>query len=462
MTRHVLVWSALFGLVAGGLFLVGGMAFRGHGGGGDDPSLPAENGDLGETHPITTDMGFAVKPKPIGDTVNKGLKYLISQQHEDGGWGQGGGWRSADQGGGRVEGAGVQDPSDVGNTCIATLALLRAGNTPSDGPYARNVARAIQFICKNVDKADKDSLWVTPVRNTQLQSKIGPYIDTFMASLVMAEVKGKMGSDESEKQLLVALDKTVHKIEKNQKANGTWANEGWAAVISQGIATKGLNRAKQVGVVVSDEVLVRAEKWGKENFDARSGTFGKPGAAGLTATEVSVAGAADSVGDAGVPLYSAAQTVSSVQESVNTNRVKQPQLKKLVAEPSTPAAVKDKAQKELDRFGETEKVLEAQTNALSRQISDQAFVQGFGSNGGEEFLSYLNISETLLVKGGKDWEKWDKTMSEGLTRAQDKDGSWSGAHCITGKTFCTAAAMLVLMADRAPVPVAAKMKETDK
>jgi hypothetical protein len=50
-------------------------------------------------------------------------------------------------------------------------------------------------------------------------------------------------------------------------------------------------------------------------------------------------------------------------------------------------------------------------------------------------------------------------MTENLNRIQDKDGGWSGHHCITGRTFCTATALLVLMADRAPVPLAAKIKE---
>jgi hypothetical protein len=70
----------------------------------------------------------------------------------------------------------------------------------------------------------------------------------------------------------------------------------------------------------------------------------------------------------------------------------------------------------------------------------------------------MNISEALAAKGGADWEAWDKAMADNLTRIQDRDGSWSGSHCITGKTFCTATALLVLMADRAPVPVAAKVK----
>ena len=67
----------------------------------------------------------AVKPKSIAEQTKKGLAYLVSQQQENGGWGQGGGWRSANQG--RVEGGEVQDPPDVGNTAIAALALIRAG-----------------------------------------------------------------------------------------------------------------------------------------------------------------------------------------------------------------------------------------------------------------------------------------------------------------------------------------------
>jgi hypothetical protein len=43
-------------------------------------------------------------------------------------------------------------------------------------------------------------------------------------------------------------------------------------------------------------------------------------------------------------------------------------------------------------------------------------------------------------------------MTENINRVQNKDGSWSGHHCITGRTFCTGTALLVLMADRAPIP----------
>ncbi|HAO19564.1 MAG TPA: hypothetical protein DCQ37_03120 [Desulfobacteraceae bacterium] len=92
-------------------------------------------------------------------------------------------------------------------------------------------------------------------------------------------------------------------------------------------------------------------------------------------------------------------------------------------------------------------------------MNDQQFVAGFGSNGGEEFLSHLNIGESLFIAGGQEWEQWDKKMSDNINRIQNNDGSWTGHHCITGRTFCTSAALLVLMIDRMPKPLADKIKQ---
>ena len=80
-------------------------------------------------------------------------------------------------------------------------------------------------------------------------------------------------------------------------------------------------------------------------------------------------------------------------------------------------------------------------------------------NGGEEFLSYMNIGESLVVKGGDVWKSWDKSISQNLYRVQNNDGSWSGHHCITGRTFCPSAALVVLMVDRSPQPISEKMQK---
>src|SRR5690606_24281747 len=115
----------------------------------------------------------------------------------------------------------------------------------------------LKFFLDKVEKADKDSLHVTDVRGTQLQSKIGPYVDTFLVNLVLAEMKGKAGPEE--KRLTAALKKTMNKIVKHQNEKGGFANNGgWAPTLSVGIANKSFARARQNGVQFDTQVLTRA------------------------------------------------------------------------------------------------------------------------------------------------------------------------------------------------------------
>ncbi len=412
-------------------------------------------------------MGTAVKPKPLSDQVKKALAWLVQQQKDDGGWGQGGGWRTSGQGGGRVEGQEVKDPPDVGNTCFAVLALLRAGNTPKDGPYAKNMAKAVEFICAHVEKSDDKTLYVTAVRDTQLQSKIGPYVDTFLVSMVLSELKGKMPDVKLEKRMLVSLNKTVGKMAKHQKADGTFdGNTGWASVLSQGLANKGFARASQAGIELPKAAIVRVQEQVAASFDGKAGGF-RAGGSGLVG-DVGVGGllgkaggvpASSAPSDAGVGIYTASSYLTNVADVSNTLRRDEQKARETLAKKDASKEDKEKAQKTLKDVEKNEKLRQEATAAVVKQLDQPAFVQGFGSNGGEEFLSFMNLSEALLLKGGKEWEKWDKEVTASVTRVQDKDGSWSGHHCITGKTFCTAGALLVLMADRAPIPVVAKGQE---
>ena len=58
--------------------------------------------------------------------IEKGLKYLVSVQNRDGSW--------------RTNGSTGGYPTAM--TSLAGLALLSAGNTPTQGPYSRNVSSA--------------------------------------------------------------------------------------------------------------------------------------------------------------------------------------------------------------------------------------------------------------------------------------------------------------------------------
>jgi len=375
----------------------------------------------------------AVKPKPLSDNVKKGLDWLVRRQHENGGWSQG---EESAQMGHSMDS--LRDQPNVGDTCVAILALVRAGSTPKEGPYAENIRKGLDFVCRSVEGADGPSLYVTSVRGTRLQQKLGTYIDTFLSSMVLAEVKGQMADEKGKKRVLEALETVVSKIQRNQKADGTFGETGWANSLSTAMASKGLNRAAQNGQQVDDKTLDRARTEGQQNFDRAAGRF-------------------DPKASAGVDLYASASSLTKMRESSNTYRATRDELQRQLAAPQTTAEKKDEIRRTLDKYEKNEEFLKQAQDAVARKLDDQRFLAGFGSNGGEEFLSYMNIGESLVVDGGKAWEEWDKKMTDNLNRIQNADGSWTGHHCITGRTFCTSAALLCLMVDRAPVPVAARI-----
>jgi hypothetical protein len=371
--------------------------------------------------------------KPLTESVKRGLVYLIDQQQANGGWSQG--EESVNMGPALNN---LTNVANVGDTCIATLALIRAGNYPNSGANKKNVDKAINFVCNSIEKSDNNSLSITDIQGTRIQLKLGPKIDTFLASLTLAEAKGHMLDKPGEQRLTAALDKVIYKIEHHQDNDGTLASGGWAPIHAQAIATKGLNRAKQEGANVSDEVLKKAESFAKNSFDAKDNKFKTAGSP--------------------VPLYAAGAALGGLQESINTNRQMQASVNKVLLDKKASKEEHDSAKAKLERFSQAD---QAQTQAISAvvgRMNDDSFVRGFGCNGGEEFLSYLEIGEALKANDLNKFHEWDTKISENLSHVQCNDGSWSGQHCITSRTFCTAAALLVLMVDRSPGATAEKLK----
>ena len=431
--------------------------------------------------PASTEAVKRPEPAPLAEASKKGLAYLAGQQNADGGWGQGGGWRTGESG--RVEGENVKDPSDVGNTCVAVLALVRSGSLPTSGEYATHVTKGIDFICANVEKADRQSIWVTDVRDTQLQSKIGRYVDTFLAALVLSELKGTTPADKGGSRIDEALKKVIAKIESNQKEDGTFAgNGGWASVLSQGLCSKALNRAAQNGVAVKAEVLQRDFAQAAGQLEASGVVTGPPADVPATAPEDGDAVVEPSddgpreksecqeesagkpvarpsrsaAGDAGIKLYNYSANGARISDLKNTHDRQRREVAAVLESKTTSEQEKGQAREKLRQFDRVAATQKQAVDEIIKQLDDERFVAGFGNNGGEEFLSHMNISETLCAQGGKDWQRWNKSISSVISKVQNGDGSWSGHHCITGRTFCTSAALLTLMADRAPIPLAAK------
>lgn len=164
--------------------------------------------------------------------------------------------------------------------------------------------------------------------------------------------------------------------------------------------------AQQKGVVVSQATMAQVQSYTAEVAQVGSGVPRAGGAGGSSTASVSVA-------SAGVPLYQDAQALE-----------------------------------QLSRTEKDRKQNARQIRVMTTRLADPQHVMGFGSFGGEEFFSYLNISDSLHRAGGEDWAKWNGDMKSKLVKLQNEDGSWAGHHCITGRVAVTSAAILVMLVDR--------------
>ena len=257
MRRHLIGLA----LVVPAAVAVGVVLMRtGYVGAEDGPKPSAPRGAEAIPDRGTGAWTSAVDPKPLSGHVSKGLAWLAEHQNSDGGWGQGE-EAAGMRGGGQSDT--LRDKSNVADTCIAALALIRSGSTPKAGTYRDAVAKAVRFVEGSVEASDSQTISVTTVQGTRVQGKLGPNIDTFLASLLLAEVKGSMGDPAEDRRALSALDKVIGKIQRHQKADGSFEGGGWAPVLAEAICGKGINRARQNGANVPQEILANSENGAK-------------------------------------------------------------------------------------------------------------------------------------------------------------------------------------------------------
>jgi hypothetical protein len=78
---------------------------------------------------------------------------------------------------------------------------------------------------------------------------------------------------------------------------------------------------------------------------------------------------------------------AAMQASANANHQMQERLEQVATSPTTSPAMVLDAKMQLRRIADNDKDLAAAQDAVVGQMQDKKFIAGFGSNGGEEFLS---------------------------------------------------------------------------
>lgn len=352
-------------------------------------------------------------------SVRDGLTWLAEAQLLNGGYGAG-----------NHNAQDIRNPHEVAadpaTTAMVAMALLRSGTTLAHGPYAKNLQSALQFLVKTVEESPKESPFITTVRGTQIQTKLGDHIDAvltaqFFSALLDRKIKGS-----ERKRIVRALDICILKIQNGTDASGRQNGAGWAGVLQSGLANSALEAAEAVGAQVDKKIMKRTREYQKDNYDASSGTI---------KTE----------DGAGVMLYAVS---GSVRASAKQARRAEEAIQKANSDGTLEAAVVTVANLEKAGYSKPEAIEYAasynvyQSAKASAQRED--VLNGFGNNGGEEFLSFLQTGESLVVNKDKDWKKWYDAMSGRILKIQNEDGSWNGHHCITSPVFCTATSILLL------------------
>jgi hypothetical protein len=364
---------------------------------------------VGQT-PDNSREGAAVVLTPA---VRLGARFLLKHQQRDGGW-------CENNDGGR---------SCVAHTSLAALALLRAGCQPRNGPRAEELDRAIRFVCTQIDNSGKTTLFLTPQKLT-IHRYLGRPIDIALALNLLAEARGRMPDDEGEQRVTTAATAIVAKLKPQQRIDGTWLPDGTTPEVAHALTIKALHRARHAGIEVDKTVIDKAvQAYG------RRGAFANPLTLGTSLSSDAIV----------LSIWSDA--LSSVQRDMERARASL----RAATHSNTPMT------NHLDYLEKTEREFKKTIADILQKIEWKTHIHNATVAGGENLVSYLFMSELLLTIGAQ--EDWDKRLAAVLERQQNSDGSWAGNHCGAGKNFCTALAVLVLLADRAPVVLEARQRE---
>jgi hypothetical protein len=370
----------------------------------------------------SSDSSFIYKtPEKVLRAVDRGLDWIARAQNKNGGWGAGSHHRQD-----------VYDPhavaTDPATTAMVAMALLRSGTSLTEGAYSPHLKKALNFILEATEQSSLQSTNITEVTGTQIQTKLGANIDVILASQFLSNVIDYAGHDAALKsRIQKALNICVNKIQRAQDKNGSIAGSGWAGVLQSSFATNALESAQSKGAAVDEVGLEKAREFQKGNYNSKTGDVKTEMGAGIVLYSVT--------GSARASAKEARKVKEEVDQAKKDGRLSQ----------NDPATAEN-----LEKIGYDKD--DALKYSTAYEVYESAKVQaqrndvldGFGNNGGEEFLSYLQTGESMIIGKDNSWKTWYDNMSGRMLKIQNNDGSWNGHHCITSPVFCTATCLLIL------------------
>ena len=288
-------------------------------------------------------------------------------------------------------GTDIGHPPDLGCTAMVGLALLSQGNCPTGGEHQQELMRVLDAVLNTLDRFPNHQI---PAREqTLVQRKIGANADIFLAALFLSQVRGEAAAAEDE--VAAALKKCVWVICQTQGKEGTWGNESWAPVLGTVLGWESLRVSSSTGLEVNASAKTAGDallKQLREKSDKDEGSW----------------------------MHSLYKDASSIRVLYSLNYRNDPVFQECV-------------------------------NRIIKIAREDP--RPFEQAGGEEYLAFYFVTECLLNERRDElWQSWYPTVEKRIVKMQNGDGSWTGHHCITARTFCTAAALLTLQSPNLYLP----------
>ena len=306
----------------------------------------------------------------ILQAVRKGLDWLARNQSRDGSWRSSGTFGSV----------------PVAMTSMAGLAFLASGSTPTRGPYARVVQKALHFLLRNVHPSG--FIATQPPEST-------PMYGHGFATLFLAEVYGMEEDAKRQAAIRRVLERAVNLISASQSAYGGWYYSP-TSVSDEGSVTvtqiQALRACRDAGIAVPKKTVDRAVRYIVRSSNPDGGiryrvTTGGNGRPAITAAAVAV-------------FYEA-------------GRYDHPLAEKALA------------------F--------ARKHLPPSRLGGSFF-----------FYAHNYLAQALYQRGGKDWKDYYGKMSRMLLGGQSSNGSWRGSSAGTVYATSVSLIILQLPMGRVP------------
>lgn len=112
--------------------------------------------------------------------IEEGEKWIVAAQNKDGGWGAGSHSNQKEMNPQAVS-------SDPATTAMTAMALYRCGYAIDGGKYSETLKNALSFLLNEIEN-NKNEAYITKIRDTQIQRKLGENIDAVLALQFLNQV----------------------------------------------------------------------------------------------------------------------------------------------------------------------------------------------------------------------------------------------------------------------------------